>query len=275
MLLGIAFILGFRNTPIEVGVSCTFAANTCCRTLRRCSYILVLGVTRFIVKSVCVSFYQDATAIPFLFQLARNVSESVVSFSGSDVETLREIHNELISLSSSEESFLSKDKPLLSAVSSVVKTLEERSRTAKLCLQYFKEVSVMHYFVRAERIGDRNLHLYSIQCMLVHLHAAGNIHYTKSAHLYLQNMSNLKTSLSDQDFERFVSEGYFTVRRSDKFWCGGRLVGHNYRAGQMLSMKVGSGLSQGRNTSDGVVARWIYTMPGSLQVTEQWEVSLK
>ncbi|GBM24675.1 hypothetical protein AVEN_45215-1 [Araneus ventricosus] len=131
----------------------------------------------------------------------------------------------------------------------------------------------MHYFVRAERIGDRNLHLYSIQCMLVHLHAAGNIHYTKSAHLYLQNMSNLKTSLSDQDFERFVSEGYFTVRRSDKFWCGGRLVGHNYRAGQMLSMKVGSGLSQGRNTSDGVVARWIYTMPGSLQVTEQWEQS--
>ncbi|GBM56394.1 hypothetical protein AVEN_132866-1 [Araneus ventricosus] len=32
--------------------------------------------------------------------------------------------------------------------------------------------------------------------MLVHLHAAGNIHYAKSAHLYLQNMSNLKTSLS-------------------------------------------------------------------------------
>ncbi|GBM19358.1 hypothetical protein AVEN_195992-1 [Araneus ventricosus] len=63
----------------------------------------------------------------------------------------------------------------------------------------------MHYFVRAERIGDRNLHLYSVQRMLVHLHAAGNIHYTKSAHLYLQNMSNLKTRLSDQDFERFRS----------------------------------------------------------------------
>ncbi|GBN04723.1 hypothetical protein AVEN_36007-1 [Araneus ventricosus] len=74
--------------------------------------------------------------------------------SGSDVETLRGIHNELISLSSSKKSFLSKDKPLLSAVSSAVKTLEERSRKAKLCLQYFKEVSVMHYFVRAERTGD-------------------------------------------------------------------------------------------------------------------------
>ncbi|GBN10649.1 hypothetical protein AVEN_206239-1, partial [Araneus ventricosus] len=140
--------------------------------------------------------------------------------SGSGVETLRGIHNELISLSSSEESFLSKDKPLLSAVSSAVKTLEETSRTAKLCLQYFTEVSVMYYFVKAERIGDRNLHLYSVQRMLVHLHAAENIHYTKSAHLYLHNMSNSKTSLSDQDFECFLSEGYFTVRLSDRFWCG-------------------------------------------------------
>ncbi|GBO24579.1 hypothetical protein AVEN_195717-1 [Araneus ventricosus] len=164
MLLGIAFILGFRNTPIEAGFSYTFAANTCCRTLRRCSYISVLGVTRFIVKSVCAS----------IGLLIVEYCEENGFLSGSDVETLRGIHNELISLSSSEESFLSKDKPLLSAVSSAVKTLEERSSTAKLCLQYFKEVSVMHYYVRAERIGDRNLHLYSVQRMLVHLHAAGN-----------------------------------------------------------------------------------------------------
>ncbi|GBM35456.1 hypothetical protein AVEN_73254-1 [Araneus ventricosus] len=74
--------------------------------------------------------------------------------SGSDFETLRGIHNELISLSSSKNSFLSKDKPLLSAVSRAVNTLEERSRKDKLCLQYFKEVSVMYYFVRAERTGD-------------------------------------------------------------------------------------------------------------------------
>ncbi|GBO14032.1 hypothetical protein AVEN_140103-1 [Araneus ventricosus] len=70
--------------------------------------------------------------------------------SGSDVETLRGINNELISLSSSKKSFLSKGRPLLSAVSSAVKTLEERGRKAKLRLQYFKEVSVMHYFVRGK-----------------------------------------------------------------------------------------------------------------------------
>ncbi|GBN00071.1 hypothetical protein AVEN_69847-1 [Araneus ventricosus] len=37
MFLSMAFILGFRNTPIEARLSCTFAASTCCRALRRCS----------------------------------------------------------------------------------------------------------------------------------------------------------------------------------------------------------------------------------------------
>ncbi|GBN22509.1 hypothetical protein AVEN_239307-1 [Araneus ventricosus] len=59
MLFGIAFILGFRNTPIEAGLSCTFAASTCGRTLWICSYISVLGMTSCIVKSVCVSFYRQ------------------------------------------------------------------------------------------------------------------------------------------------------------------------------------------------------------------------
>ncbi|GBL74605.1 hypothetical protein AVEN_235512-1 [Araneus ventricosus] len=53
--------------------------------------------------------------------------------SGSEVETLGGIHNELISLFSSEESFLSKDKPLLSAVSSARKTLEEAVQLNYVC----------------------------------------------------------------------------------------------------------------------------------------------
>ncbi|GBN00075.1 hypothetical protein AVEN_69851-1 [Araneus ventricosus] len=108
--------------------------------------------------------------------------------------------------------------------------------------------------------------------MLVHVHVAGNIHYAKSAHLCLHNMSNLKTSLSDKEFECFMSEGYFTVRRSEKFWCG---VWMDITIEQVLkfTMKVSGGLTQGRNMSDGVIARSICTMPGSLEVTEAVEVS--
>ncbi|GBM74362.1 hypothetical protein AVEN_151972-1 [Araneus ventricosus] len=64
-----------------------------------------------------------------------------------------------------------------------MKTLEERIRTAKLWLQYFKQITGMHDFMRVERTGDWNLHLCSVQRMLVHLHAAGHIHYAKSAYL--------------------------------------------------------------------------------------------
>ncbi|KAJ8887374.1 hypothetical protein PR048_013589 [Dryococelus australis] len=79
---------------------------------------------------------------------------------------------------------------------------------------------VKNLFKPNGRKGDWNLHFFSIQLTLAHLHAAGHIHYAKSAHLYLQNMSKLKTTLSDQEFEGFISQGYFTVWRSDKFWCG-------------------------------------------------------
>ncbi|GBM29818.1 hypothetical protein AVEN_48269-1 [Araneus ventricosus] len=106
--------------------------------------------------------------------------------------------------------------------------------------------------------------------MLVHLHAAGNIHYAKSVHLYLQNMSKLKTTLSDQEFERFVSQGYFTVRRSDQFWCG-FWTDMTVEQVLMRSMKVIGGLKKGRKMSDSFLACWIFTMPGSLQVTEAME----
>ncbi|GBM27772.1 hypothetical protein AVEN_25383-1 [Araneus ventricosus] len=82
---------------------------------------------------------------------------------GSDVEALKGIQNEVIKFPSSEEYFLSKVNLLMSAISIAVKRLEERSRTVKLWLQYFKVVSVMHDFVRAKRTGNWNLHFYSVQ----------------------------------------------------------------------------------------------------------------
>ncbi|KAJ8888474.1 hypothetical protein PR048_007964 [Dryococelus australis] len=87
------------------------------------------------------------------------------------------------------------------------KDTKERIRTAKLWLQYFKQVSIMHDFVRVEKTGDWNLHLFSFKRMIAHLHGAGHIHYAKSAHLYIQNMSKMKTTLSYQEFEHFVTQG--------------------------------------------------------------------
>ncbi|KAJ8873474.1 hypothetical protein PR048_024292 [Dryococelus australis] len=130
----------------------------------------------------------------------------------SDVQTIREIHNEMFHLSPSKEYIQAKVD--LNAVS-------------KLWLQYFKQVTIIHDFVRAERTA--------------HLHAAGHIHYAKSANVYLQNMYKLKTALSTQEFERFVSQGVWTDMTIEQIL--------------MRSMKVSGDLTQGRNMSDSVVAR--------------------
>ncbi|KAJ8867699.1 hypothetical protein PR048_031502 [Dryococelus australis] len=123
---------------------------------------------------------------------------------------------EVLNLFPRGESIQAKVEPLMSAVSSAIAIRRKKP---------------------AERTGDWNLNLFSVQRILAHLHAVGHIHYAKSAHLYLQNMSKLKTILSDQESERFVS----------------------------------GGLTQDRNMSRGVVAGWICTMPGSLHVTEAVE----
>jgi hypothetical protein len=51
------------------------------------------------------------------------------------------------------------------------------SRTGKLWVQYIRQVLLMLSFIRAERTGDWKLHLYCVQKMIPHFHAAGHLPY--------------------------------------------------------------------------------------------------
>lgn len=88
-------------------------------------------------------------------------------------------------------------------------------RTAKLWLMLMHIVATARMFIRAERIGNWQLHLKTSQDMLPYFSAAGHNNYAKSCRLYLQDCENLcrcvKTSFEN---------GQFTVRRSEKFWSG-------------------------------------------------------
>lgn len=64
-----------------------------------------------------------------------------------------------------------------------INTLEKRSATAKLWIQYFKAVIVALEFIEAERLGNWELHLKSIKNMLPLFHAAGHFAYAKSAQM--------------------------------------------------------------------------------------------
>ena len=56
--------------------------------------------------------------------------------------------------------------------------------------------------------------------MIPVLHAGGHTAYAKSTGLYLQQMKNLKTLTPDQ-YQKYISNGFWTVQRSEMFWSGG------------------------------------------------------
>ena len=79
-------------------------------------------------------------------------------------------------------------------------------------------VGVLKRFILAERAGDWEVHLLSIQEMLLYLGAAGHNLYTKSAYIYLSQMQNLKATYPNI-YAHFM-RGHHVVRRSDRLWAG-------------------------------------------------------
>ena len=124
----------------------------------------------------------------------------------------------------------------------------------------------MRLFVRSERTGDWHLHLYAVKQMLPYLHAAGHLHYAKSAHLYVQQMEELPAEIDIL----FAESGYFTIRRSDKFWAG---VWSDMTIEPVLmrAIKTSGGLTGGRGLSDSTVARWIKSLPLTIPLCNNLE----
>lgn len=144
-------------------------------------------------------------------------------------------------------------------------TAESHGRTEKLWVQYFRCITIVKLFIRAERSGDWDLHLYSVKLMLPYLHAAGHLNYAKSAQVYLQQMAKLKTIMMPEEFEKFVTHGYFTIRRSEKFWSG---IWTDMTIEQVLmrSIKTSGGLTRGRGMKPAVIAKWINSMAATTSI---------
>jgi hypothetical protein len=117
----------------------------------------------------------------------------------------------------------------------------------------------MKQSIQAERMGNWNLHLNTIQKMLPFFHATGHFFYAKCAHLYLQDMLELGNKMDYSEYQLFTTKEFFTVRRSEKFWSG---VWTNMTIEQVLvcSMKSYGGLTRGRGITDTVLTRWTLGM---------------
>lgn len=159
---------------------------------------------------------------------------------------------------------------IIERVQSKLQTLTENGPTAALWIQYFRMVVLVKQFIEAERTGNWKLHLSTIAKMLPFFHAAGHSNYALCAHLYLLDMNQLETKMGFRDFHNFVSNGYFTIRRSDKFWSG---IWSDMTIEQTLmrSMKSTGGLTRGRGLTDSVLTKWILGMPTMQKVSEAIE----
>ncbi|XP_065911780.1 uncharacterized protein [Dysidea avara] len=136
--------------------------------------------------------------------------------------------------------------------------LAEKSRTAKLWLQYIEYVETLKLFVLAERTGNWNLHLIATEQMLNLFAATGHINYAKSSRLYLQLMRELPTD-HPWLYCCFIEQGFHTVRRSDRYWAG-LWTDLIIEQVMMRSIKSRGGLTRGRGVTESVHLQWIYSM---------------
>ena len=110
-------------------------------------------------------------------------------------------------------------------------------------------MSLVKQFIEAERTGNWHLHLTTTAKMLPFLCAAGHFNHALSVHLYLQNKNELESKMEFRDYQNLVSNGYFTIRRSGKFWLS---IWSDMTIEQTLlrSMKSTGGLTREKGMTD-------------------------
>ena len=147
---------------------------------------------------------------------------------------------------------------------------EGKGRTARLWINYLKQVSIMRLFIRAERIGDWCLHLNSVKQMLPYFHAAGHLAYATSAHLYVQQMMELHNIMPEKEYDQFTEQRYFTIRRSDKFWDG---MFSDQPIEQFLVrlLKTSGGMTRGRGITDSTLTRCVHALPQCVRICNALE----
>jgi len=185
-------------------------------------------------RSLRAHFY---TLIALHIQLEKHSKQLDETTKGKIQDDIDEVLSGAMSLKELEDN--EHIQALVVALSEIIKT-EGCSRTLKLWLQYIERVSLVLLYIQADRTGDWELHLHAINSMLPFFHAAGHHLYAKCAHLYVQQMEDLK-KMHPEEYKKFTAQRYFTIRRKNRYWSG---VASDMVIEQTLmkSMKVSGGL---------------------------------
>lgn len=78
--------------------------------------------------------------------------------------------------------------------------------TVQLWVQYVEFVTLIRQFIEAERTGNWELHMNTIAKMIPFFDAAGHFNYAKSVQLCLQDMTNLKEVMTEEEYVKFTKD---------------------------------------------------------------------
>ena len=100
------------------------------------------------------------------------------------------------------------ESPILQSLKEKIQNIlisaSEGSKTAKLWVEYIAMINLLKNFLRAERSGNWELHLECVRNMLPYFQCTGHHLYAKCAHLYLQDMLQLK-----DDARSMISKNFY------------------------------------------------------------------
>lgn len=133
-----------------------------------------------------------------------------------------------------------------------------------------KMVRILLLFIRAERVGDWALHLFCIAKMIPVLHSGGHTAYAKSTRLYLDQMKELPKIMAKDQYEKYTACGYWTIRRSHRFWSGG-FTDQTIEQVLMRMLKVRGGLAHGRGITTSTQAKFVHALPQTVPVCDSLE----
>jgi len=148
--------------------------------------------------------------------------------------------------------------------------VRQESRTARLWLQYMEMVELLRTFIKAERMGNWQLHLVTLKRMFPYFNtASGHNLYAKSAYLYLTNMQKLPET--HPELYDYFMKGDHVIRKSDRYWAG---LSTDLVIEQMLmrSLKSVGGLTRGRGMNDVQRAIWILSRPATSAINESMQM---
>lgn len=161
-------------------------------------------------------------------------------------------------------------KKLAEKYGETLEQLKANGPTAQLWIQYFKMVYLVKEYIHAERSGDWDAHLNCVKKMIPYFHASGHFPYAKSCQLYVQDMENLSSTLTPEQYLKFTTSGYFTMKRSDRFWSG-VWSDMTIETTLMRSFKSRGGITGGRGVSHSVLSKWLVGMNATHEICASLE----